>query len=355
MTRTLLYAEVPGFYAAAERAADPALADRPVIVGGDPRKRGLVQSATEDALAAGVEIGMPVLDALERCPRARALRTRMPFYRETALRLRASLRRVADALEPDGLEAVFLDATEREDAPEALAQALREAARVQLGLPLRVGIAPVRMLARLAAAEAGVAGLCWVRPGEEAAFLKPLALGRLPFIGPNAELRLAQAGARTVEDAIGLGAAALEQLLGNRARELLDLAGGQGDARVKAERQPRSLGQETTLEAPELRAPALRDELSRIAATLEGTLRVQGLGARRLTLKLRYEDLQTITRSRTLVRAVGQRQEIEALAADLLARTDAGIRPVRLIGLVLGRLARSRRDGRQLDLFGNPT
>lgn len=354
MTRTLIYAEVPGFYAAVERAADPALKERPVIVGGDPRKRGLVQAATQDALAAGVEVGMSVVDALERCPRARAVRTRMPAYREASRRLHACMRRVLGALEPAGLEAAFFEASEQPETPELLAAALRKAASASLGLPLQVGIAPVRTLATLAAAEAGAAGVLRVRPGEEAAFLEPLAVGRLSFIGPNAELRLAQAGARTVGEALGLGAELLEELLGNRARELLDLAAGLGDARVRAERQPRSLGQEETLEAPERSASALREALARLAADLEANLRVQGVAARRITLKLRYEDLQTVTRSRTLLRAVALGHEIEAAAAELLARTDAGERPVRLIGVLLGRLARSRRDGRQLDLFGNP-
>lgn len=352
MTRTLLYAEVPGFYAAVERAADPALAQRPVIVGGDPRKRGLVQAATPDALATGVQPGMPVVDALERCPRARALRTRMPFYREAAVRLRACLRQVTDALEPDGLEAVFLDATENAEQAESVASALCEAARKGPGLPLRVGIAPVRRLAMLAASEAGEAGVRRVRPGEEAEFLAPLGLGRLPFIGPNAALRLAQAGARTVGEALALGPGPLEEMLGNRARELLDLAGGRGDDRVRAERQPSSLGQETTLEAAARSPDALREELGRIAASLEGTLRLQGLAARRITLKLRYDDLQTVTRSQTFVRSFSGRPEIEAAAAALLARTDAGERPVRLVGVVLARLGKRRRDGGQLDLFG---
>jgi DNA polymerase-4 len=351
VTRTLLYVEVCDFYAAVERAADPALAQRPVIVGGDPRKRGLVQSATEDARAAGVVVGMQVVDALERCPRARALRTRMPFYREAALKLRACLRRVVESLEPDGFEAAFLDATDRKEAPEVLAALLRERAALEVGLPLCVGVAPMRNLARLAAREVGASGIRVVHPGEEAEFLTPLALGRLPFLGPNAELRLAQAGARSVGEALALPPARLEEILGNRARELLDLVGGQGDARVKAEKQPRSLGQETTLEVPERSADALREELGRISASLENMLRLQGLSARRITLKLRYDDLQTVTRSRTLVRALSQAVEIEAAARDLLARTDAGARPVRLLGVILGRLGRSRRDGRQLDLF----
>lgn len=351
MKRTVLYVEVPGFYAEVERAADPSLAGRPVIVGGDPRKRGLVQAATADACAVGVWAGMPVVDALERCPRARALRTRMPFYRDAATRLRATLRRVAEAFEPDGLEAAFLDATERSDEAQGLCTRLRGAVASELGLPLLAGIAPSRMLARLAAREAGPDGIGRIAPGEEAAFLGPLAPSKLPFLGPNAELRLGQAGARTLSEAIALGPQRLEDLLGNRARELLDLVEGRGDARVKPERQPRSVGQETTLDAPLRSAEALWEELCRVAARLETTLRLQNLAVRKVTLKLRYEGGQTVTRSATLSRAIWQRQDLEAAARDLLARTGAGERPVRLVGLLLGRLGRSRRDGRQLDLF----
>ncbi|MCC6641190.1 MAG: hypothetical protein IT386_08515 [Deltaproteobacteria bacterium] len=351
MTRTLLYAEAPGFYAAVERAADPTLAERPVIVGGDPRKRGLVQSATADAVAAGVREGMPVLEALERCPHARALRTRMAFYREAAARLRASLRRVVPELEPCGVEAAFLDATERSEPPEAIAQALCEAVRSDPGVPLRVGVAPGRTLAMLAAAEAALGGVRYVRPGDEASFLASLGVGRLPFIGPNAEMRLAQVGARSVGEALALGEKALEERIGRRARELLDLAAGKGDAGIRAERAPTSLGQEVTLDAPARSEAALREELARLASSLEGLLRAQGLAARHITVKLRYDGPRTVTRSRTLVRALTLRQEIEAAAADLLARTGAQDRPVWLIGIILGRLGKSRRDSRQLDLF----
>lgn len=349
MSRTILYAEVPGFYAEVERAADPTLGARPVIVGGDPRKKGLVQAATADAV--GVHVGMPVLQALERCPRARALRTRMPFYREASMRLRACLRRVLDALEPEGLDAVFAEIGDRSESPEALAASLRERARTELALPLRIGVAPVRVLAQVAARQAGEAGLRCIRPGEEAAFLAPLSPGAIPFLGPNAELRLAQAGARTVGDALALGDEPLEDLLGGRARELRALAAGRGDDRVRAARSPQSLGQETTLETPAVGDEAVRAELARLASGLEAMLRVQGLGARRITLKLRFDDERTLTRSRTLVRSVSQRQEIEAEAAELLARADVGSRPVRLVGLLLARLGRSRRDGRQLELF----
>jgi DNA polymerase-4 len=98
----LLFAEVPGFYAEFERAADPALASRPVIVGGDPRKRGAVQAATADARSLGVVEGMPMLDAIARCPRARVVVTNMRRYRAASAELRSQFRRAAERVEPAG-------------------------------------------------------------------------------------------------------------------------------------------------------------------------------------------------------------------------------------------------------------
>ncbi len=125
MSRRVFYVEVPGFYACVERAADPALARRPVVVGGDPRKGGLVQAATSDAAAAGVTAGMPMLEALERCPGARALRTDMRRYREASAQLFACLRRACERLEEAGLGGAYFEGAMRE-APEELAAALRE-------------------------------------------------------------------------------------------------------------------------------------------------------------------------------------------------------------------------------------
>ena len=136
MTRTILFAEVPFFYAAIERADDPSLTGRPVIVGGDPRKRGLVQSATPEARAAGVTLDMPMLEALQLCPTARALRTNMARYREVSRRLFACLRRGFGRLEPFGLGAAYFDVSDATDTPEAIAAPLHERVRQEVGLPL---------------------------------------------------------------------------------------------------------------------------------------------------------------------------------------------------------------------------
>lgn len=351
MTAPLLYAEVPGFYAEVERATRPDLTGRPVLVGGDPRKRGLVQAATADAVAAGVAAGMPVLDALAHCPRARALRTDMARYREMDKRLRACLGRVCERLEPSGLGAAYLDVRERTEPVAALAGQLRDAVARELRLPLRVGAAPTKLLARLAAEEAGDAGFREVTPAAVASFLAPLPVTRLPGVGPNTEARLAGLGARTVGELVALGRAPVERALGNHGLAILAAALGQGDDRVRAARHPQTLSQETTLPADEIDRLLLEEQLRGLAERLERALALEGLESSRVELKVRYGDGQRVTRSRALGRGVVAAGELLEIAQALLARTQAGTRPIRLLGLAATGLARPRRDERQLPLF----
>jgi DNA polymerase-4 len=350
---TLLYAEVPRFYAEAERAADPSLAERPVIVGGDPRKRGLVQAATLDALAAGVEVGMPVLEALERCRAARVRRTNMRAYRELSARLRVCFRRAVPRLEPAGLEAAYLDTSEGEEEAEAVARRLQQEVREGFRLPLRVGIAPVKFVAKLAAEEAGPEGIRRVTLESLRSFLEPLPVGRLPGVGPRTALVLGELGIATAGDLAAAGRRRIEERLGNHGLALLAAAQGQGDVRLRPAPHARSLSQESTLEVSERDLGALGGVLGELASGLAAGLARERLAARRLVLKLRYADQETVTRSRTLGRAVASAEEIAELGRELLRRTQAGERPVRLVGLAVFQLAARPRDDRQLSLFGS--
>jgi len=352
MTATLLFAQVPRFYAQAERARDPSLAGRPVIVGGDPRKKGLVQSATRDALECGVLEGMLVVEALSRCSGARARPTDMRAYRELSSRLRACFRRATDRIEPAGIDAAYLDTQELPESGEAVARGLRAAVRKTLDLPLRVGIGPVKFVAKLAADEAGDDELLRVPLAEVQRFLGPLPVGRLPGVGPRTASTLAELGARTVHELRALSRSTVEGALGNHGLTILEAAHGHGDARVRAAPHPRSVSQESTLEEPELDLAQLEERLLDLAGRAESGLALERLVARRVALKLRYHDGETIHRSRTLDHPVAGAREIGAVARDLLGHTQAGIRPVRLLGLAVSNLSRIHRDDRQLDLFG---
>lgn len=348
----VLYAEVPAFYAEVERAENPGLADKPVLVGGDPRRRGLLQAATPDAMALGVTPGMTMLDALALCPRGRALRTDMRRYREVANRLRVCFRCLSPRVETVGLAGAFLGTPEGDLTAAEFARALRRAVAEELRLPLRVGIAPARFLAQLAAEEAGPEGVLEVTAGEVAAFLGPLPVSRLPGVGPNTAARLAALGARRVAELASLEVAVVEEALGNHGLTILEYARGRGDARVRDSGPVRSLSQECTLETEERDLAVLDERLLDLARGLEHALQRERAAARRVILKLRYGDVaEATTRSRTGPRGLEGAAEIGAVAAELLRDTQAGQRSVRLVGITLGQLVPSSRDEHQLDLF----
>ncbi len=346
----LLYAVVPGFYAEAERALHPGLRDRPVVVGGDPRKRGLVQAATPDALAAGVVVGMPMIEALTLCPHARALRTHMREYREVSKRLQAFFRRETERVEAAGLEAAFLDLGGSDEPVLEMAARLRGEVGRELQLPLRVGAAPIKFVAKLAAEEAGEEGVLWIPTGQVRSFLDPLAVTRLPGVGPRTAERLEAGGVRTVGELRVLSEDEVEARLGNHGLGILALAQGRDVARLRAAPHPRSVSQESTLEAPEVDRGVLEERLAGLAADLERSLGLEQLAAKRVVLKLRYDDGEATTRSRTLPRPLSSAAAIAELASELLGRAQTG-RPVKRLGIAVSGIVRIRRDDRQLELF----
>ncbi len=351
MSRTVFYVEVPNFYAEVERADQPALAGRPVVVGGDPRKRGVVVSLTPEARAAGVSEGMEMLKALECCPSAHACRTRMRRYREVAFLLRTCLARVLPCIEPTGLAAAFLDGSQRTERAEDLAAQLRRGVAEELRLPLHAGIATVKFLAKLASQTPGPEGVQRVPPGTEHTFLAELPIARLPGVGPNTEEKLAALAIRTVGQLAASDRAQLEEVLGNHGLALHALARGQGDDRVRATWQPQSLSQETTLPTPLRDFSQLQEVLDQLAKKLQEILELHGLAGRRIQIKLRFGDTESCTRSCTLPRFVRRAQEISGAALELLVRTQAAERAVSKIGVSVSSLASTAVPESQLELF----
>lgn len=350
MTRAILFGEVACFYAEVERADDPTLEGHAIIVGGDPHKRGLVQAASSEALAAGVTTDLTVLEALKLCPHARATRTNMRRYREVSRQLFACLRRGFDWLEPYGLGAAYFDVTGAGDPPEGIAQGLRSLVADELGLPLRVGIASGKFLARLAAQEAGPPGWFRIPSSGEADFLSPFPVTRLEGVGEKTAATLAELGAERIGELIEIGPGPLQEALGTHGLRVHAYAAGRDDRPVRAARHPQSVSREATLtETRDLDVLAV--QLQELAASLEAELRSQRLSASRVILKVRFADRVTTTRSQTLTAPIASAAGIQQVAVRLLARTQAGSRPSRGLGIQLGRLQHEGEGDRQLDLF----
>jgi DNA polymerase-4 len=354
MARCVLFAEVPGFYAAVARADDPSLAARPVIVGGDPRKRGRVQAATADALALGVTLEMSVLEALRQCPTARAVRTDMARYRDVSRRLFAVLRETLPQLEGFGLAGCYADVSSRTDGVELHAQRLLDAVAESLDLPLRVGIGAGKFLARVAAEEVpGERGLVRVAPGREAAFLAPLPASRIDGVGRKTAAALAEMGGHTIGDVVLLGRERLQTAFGPHGLRIHACATGTDAEPVRGARHPKSLSRESTLPAEPFDVAVFGEQLAGLAQQLEEELGRIGLEAGRVAVKVRYADQGTTTRSATLARPTAVAAELWETARRLLGRTQAGARPARGLGIQLSRLVPAGESDRQLDLFSS--
>ncbi len=353
----ILYACVPGFYAAVERRRLAGSDDRPILVGGDPRKRGRVQSASPEAVALGVREGMPMLEALERCPEARRIATDMAHYRAVSSALREALRQDVEGLEADGLGAAFLDLSEVGREARGLAHALVERVEAETGLPLCVGGGPTKGVARLAAERAGVgegaAAVHIVAAGEVAAFLDPLPVDRLPGVGSRTASTLASLGADTIGALRALPVETVEEALGNHGLEILERASGKDpDGGVRSSRHPGSLSRETALEQPAQVGPELDRALVELARALASGLARHDLRAGRIALRLRLGDGRERTRSATPAGGLQAAQEIAAEARVLLERFELGGSPARGVRITVAGLVPAGGRDRQLDLFG---
>jgi DNA polymerase-4 len=261
----------------------------------------------------------------------------------------ACLRRIVDQLEPAGFGAAYLDARERGQAPEPLALHLVATVRADLRLPLRVGIAPSKVLARLAAESVAGEGLRRVRGDEVAGFLAPLPIARLPRVGRKTETRLQALGVRTVAELLALGRTAVEAALGHHGLAIFELAAGLDRSPVRVAAHPQTISRERTLDGSG--TGALSEGLRGLATLLERELVRQGLGARRVALRARLQDQSATTRSVTLGAPVSSAAEIAEVAGGLAARLDVTREAVRALALTVAGLVSAGDSDRQLELF----
>jgi DNA polymerase-4 len=348
----IVYVRVPGFYAAVEQADHPLERGRPLIVGGNPRKRGTVTGANADARQAGVREGMPVREALALCPQAVVRPTRLHRYREVGAELRAVWRSVTDRFEPDGLEAAYLEPSPREQ-PLRVAADLCVRVRAEAGLAAVAGVGPTRFVAFLAARHARPEGIREVPTKRALEFLAPLAVTEIWGLGPTTAERLAGAGIATIGDLQRVSAEALEQVVGRNAAGFRMLARAEDRGSVRPRRPPRSLSRERTLPEATVDLRTLEEVIVELAARLQEMLQRERRTARTLALAVRHLDDREVTRSVTRDEPFRGQNELRQAALELLARTNAAVRPVRRLRLQASRLMAhdGEVDGRQLRLF----
>ncbi|MCH8064445.1 MAG: DNA polymerase IV, partial [Chloroflexi bacterium] len=365
--RPIMHVDLDAFFVAVEQARNPDLLGKPVIVGGDPDGRGVAATASYEARVFGVRSGMALSTARRLCPQAVFLRGDFKEYQRVSDRFHAILRDYSPLVEPGGLDEAYLDITGckpvidaiagpvASDTPEEIARAaaesLRRRVREELSLAASVGIASGKSLAKVASDAAKPDGLLLVPPGEEAAFLAPRPLRELPGLGPKAEAALLRLGVKTLGQVANMPAARLRSLFGGWGPALAERARGIDPAPVASGRdRVKSVSREGTFARDIDDAAVLRGSLRGYAESVGAELRRLGRRARCITLKLRYSDFTTISRSRTLSQPTFSDEEIYRTGAALLEQAlERDGRAVRLLGLGTSNLGD---DVVQLGLFG---
>jgi DNA polymerase-4 len=348
----LIFVHVPDFYAAVELADHPAV-ERPIIVGGDPKKGGTVTSASAAARAAGVVDGLDLGEAQARCPEAELRPTRLRRYREIAAEIRAILRTASDRIEPQGHADTYLELPPSADALSVAAK-LCVQIHGELGLPAAAGIGDSRFVANLAGLHAGSAGIREVSSEQALDFLGPFPVTAVWGLGPATAEKLAEAGVDNISQLQKMTRPELERVVGARhAGGFLELARGEDRSPLRPAPPAKSLSRETTLDSPSADLRTLGDDIAKLALAVADMLRRERRAARTVTLGVSFVDGERVSRMTTLDAPVVEPNEIAEPALQLLGRTQAGVRLVRRLRLQVTNLCRleGERLPQQLRLF----
>ena len=332
-----LHIDMDSFYVSVERVLDPSLEGKPVMVGGGSG-RGVVTSASYEARELGVRSAMPGFQARRLCPDGIFVPGRRKVYSEFSAKVFDLLRTFSPDVRAFSIDEGLVDLTGTERLmghPIRIADEIIRRIRRDLGLPSSGGLATHPTVAKIAATTVKPRGLLYVPPGAEERFLGPLHVSTVPGIGPKTQRELTERGVATVAQLLA------HPRLGRR---YLDLDRSRSSGRAREH----SIGSETTLEQPLRDVATMEQVLGGLVGEVAARLRRQGARARRITLKVRYSDFKTITRSRTLKAPTCFDVDIFKVARELLKLNLAPDRPVRLLGVSTSGITA---DGWQGSLF----
>ena len=351
--RRILHCDMDCFYAQVHMRDDPSLRGRPVVIGGNPQGRGVVAAASYEAREFGVRSAMPAAQAVRRCPQAVFLKPDFPRYRAESEKIFDILRTFTPVIQPASLDEAYLDVSEHYEPWQTatrLAQEIRRRVLDERRLTVSVGVGPNRLIAKIASDYHKPDGLTVVRPTQVRRFLDPLPVRRLHGVGPATEARLEHLGVKTVADLRRQSLETLEARFGRHGRVLWEFARGIDERPVRTHRERKSLGHEHTYAQDLVGLPPMDAELERLAEQVAEGLAKRQLSARTITVKVRYPDFTTLTRSRTFPEPVVGVEPIARTAKALLRQTEAGAsQNVRLLGVTASGLEKGRAI--QLSLF----
>ena len=351
-TRSIIHLDMDAFYASVEQLDNPALKGKPVIVGGSSM-RGVVSAASYEARKFKIHSAMPIAQAMKLCPHGFFLPVRMKRYKEVSLQVFSIFQKYTPLVEPLSLDEAFLDVTGSRKLfgnAEDIARQIRKEVRDEIGLTISAGVAASKLVAKIASDINKPDGLTIVPVGREAEFLAPLPIKRLWGVGRKSQEILALLGVHTIGDIASLSEKLLEQKFGQHGISLRYKALGLDNRDVEIEHETKSVGHEFTFDTDLVELENIRRELLELAVMVAKRLRRFQLQGKTITLKVKYHDFKQITRSSTIKQHIADSKKIYQEVIRLLQKTDAGQKPIRLLGISVSGL-KVESSSRQQFLF----
>jgi len=334
--RKIIHLDMDAFYASVEQRDDPSLQGKPVAVGGSPQGRGVVAACSYEARKFGIHSAMPMARALRACPDLVIVRPDFTRYREASQTVMAILRSVTPLVEPLSLDEAYLDVTENSlNQPLAMevAKHLKARIRDETRLTASAGVAPNKFLAKIASGWKKPDGLTVIAPERVESFLQKLPVEALWGVGPVTAKKLRAIGIEKLVDVRAADEEKLRRTVGSLADWLKRLSHGDDPRQVTPDRPWKSISAEDTYPEDLVDLKEMRAEIERLARRVAASVAKKDLVARTVTIKVRYANFTTVTRSHTEEPATRDTGIIVQRALLLLERTEAARRPVRLLGV----------------------
>jgi DNA polymerase-4 len=351
-SRRILHCDMDCFYAAVHVRDDPSLLGKPVVIGGSPQGRGVVAAANYESRRYGIHSAMPAAQAVRLCPHAVFLKPEFKRYSAESKKIFAIFHELTPILQPASLDEAYLDVSDHLEpwgSATAVAREIRRRVQEERGLTVSVGVGPNRLIAKIASDFDKPDGLTVVKPHRVQAFLDPLPVRRLHGVGPATEKTLNELGVKTIADLRALDLEILTRRFGRHGRGLYEYSRGIDERPVRTHRERKSLGHERTY-ATDIGSLAEMDaQIEYLSGLVADGLEEREIAARTITVKVRYPDFTTLTRSRTFETPTSSAPLITRTAKELLRQTDAAVRRVRLLGVTGSGL--SQGEPEQLWLF----
>lgn len=354
--RKIIHVDMDAFYASVEQRDNPELRGKPVAVGG-ARERGVVAAASYEARKFGVRSAMPSVTALRKCPELVFLRPRFDVYREISMQIRAIFADYTPLIEPLALDEAYLDVTENLKglgSATQIAEDIRARIRRATGLTASAGVSYNKFLAKIASDHRKPDGLFVITPRMGPAFVETLEVGRFHGVGPATREKMNRLGLATGADLKAQPLDFLQRHFGKAGAYYYWIARGVDERPVRADRIRKSIGAENTFMHDLFTLPQAQAALAPVVEKVWAACEKNGMRGRTATLKVKYADFRTITRSRTIDAPIGSREELAQIALELMSPVFPTPGGVRLLGVSLSSLgpAGSTATQLRLDLTG---